>query len=208
MLRQLKEKHPYFFDRFRHIAGKIALGALLLYGCGLLVIWGFQMGPLSIVMFVYVLWLLIEFIPDILLPGRSHKNRLSIFENILEKSGETVLTLRQLVWKIVFILAALYTCILILIGGFTSELGAIKFISFVVAVPILGVFLSRIIKTIRRYLAAKNKKVPLDEAAQRELTRMEELYRAGIYSQKEFAEKKAQLLKKAAKNPKQTSQQK
>jgi len=208
MFRRFIEKHPYFFDQFRRIAGKVALGALLLYGCGLLIVWGFQMGPLSIVMFVYVLWLLIEFIPDILLPSRSHKNRLSIFENILEKSGESVLTLRQLIWKIVFMVAALYTCIVILIGGFTSELGAIKFISFVVAVPILGVFLSRIIKTIRRYLAARNKKVPLDEAAQRELTRLEELYRAGIYSQREFTAKKAQLLKKAAENPKQTFQQK
>ena len=203
MFRRFREKHPYFFDRFRHIAGKIALGALLLYGCGLLVIWGFQMGPLSIVMFVYVLWLLIEFIPDILLPRRSHKNRLSIFENILEKSGETVLTLRQLVWKIVFILAALYTCILILISGFTSELGAIKFISFVVAVPILGVFLSRIIKTIRRYLAARNQKPILDETAQNELARIEELYKAGIYSREEFAEKKKQILEKTSHTAKQ-----
>ena len=201
MLRQFKEKHPYFFDRFRHIAGKIALGALLLYGCGLLVIWGLQMGPLSVVMFVYVLWLLIEFIPDILLPGRSHKNRVSIFENILEKSDEPSLTLRQLIWKIVFMLAALYTCILILIGGFTSGLGAIKFISVVAALPILWVFLSRLIKTIRKYLASKNKKVPPDEAAQRELTRLEELYRAGIYSREELAEKKAQILEKAAGKP-------
>ena len=204
MFRRFIEKHPYFFDQFRRIAGKVALGALLLYGCGLLFFLGLQMGLLSPVMFLFVLWLLIEFVPDLLLPEKFLKGRRSLFDN----SDEGTLTPRQLIWKIVFMVAALYTCIVILIGGFTSELGAIKFISFVVAVPILGVFLSRIIKTIRRYLAARNKKVPLDEAAQRELTRLEELYRAGIYSQREFTAKKAQLLKKAAENPKQTFQQK
>ena len=204
MFRRFKEKHPYFFDQLRHIAGKIALAALLLYGCIILFFFSFRMGPLCIVMLLYILWLLIEFIPDLLLPDRFHKNRLSIFENILEKSDESPLTLRQLIWKIAFMASAVYTCIVILIGGFTSELGAITFISLVVAVPILGVFLLRMIKTIRKYLAARNQKSTPDETAQNELVRAEELYKAGIYSREEFAEKKKQILEKASPTSKQS----